>query len=181
MAKLILFVGMLLIASVVIFVEAPTHGPPSVGAEEEDIYDAKYDEILGLAVMPEQECDVQRPSTFRKVVRDKYPSRHKEEEDRDHRVPWNEALKSGLCGRDEQEQRDFYNDVDNIWYLDSHVNQNVKGDKDFGQWVPETHVCEYFQKYFATKRKWGLTVDTEEAEALHSAFTECSMDHEHTS
>ena len=123
---------------------------------------------LGLTVAPETPCDLPRPRSFRVAVIHALPSIP--HYDRDHRVPWQEAMQSGLCDRTDAERRAFYNDISNLWPIPSSVNRS-KGDGDFAEWTP---LCWYARRYRATKRKYDLTVDAKEAHALRAALDTCA-------
>lgn len=133
------------------------------------------DPELGLTVEAEGTCHGVKRPRFSSRLNEEMPPKRWDGVDRDHIVPWAEALKSGLCSRHRDVQEDFFNDRSNLWYLPSYVNQVEKGDKDFGEWRPrnEANRCKYFHLYLATKQKWHLSVDRTELNQLHHYNDKC--------
>ena len=127
-----------------------------------------YAPDLRLAVAPQTPCPrVDRPDDFRSAVYRALPS--VPGYDRDHRVPWEEALESGLCARPEADRLAFYKDTGNLWPIPASVNRS-KGDRDIAGWTP---LCWYARRIVETKRKHALTADRAEVKALRAALAEC--------
>ena len=46
-------------------------------------------------------------------------------------------------------------------------------EKDVGEWMPRMNRCWFAGRVVAVKRKYGLTVDAQEARALEGVLTGC--------
>lgn len=87
----------------------------------------------------------------------------------EHIVALSEAHDSGLCGADAEIRRQFSGDLLNLTLADPLVNRE-KSDKDAAEWLPKTNRQWYAQKVIDVKRKYGLTIDKEEHEALRDVL-----------
>lgn len=87
--------------------------------------------------------------------------------DIDHRVPLEEAHRSGGWVWDRERKRNFANDIDNLVAAGRSANRS-KGSRGPIQWLPpfEATRCPYLDKWVATKEKWGLTEDEREAAVI---------------
>lgn len=83
----------------------------------------------------------------------------------DHVVPLAEAWRSGAWKWDAARRKDFANDMENLTAVSARINK-VKSDRDVAHWLPAYGVSGYVDTWVAVKRKWGLSVDTQEAKAL---------------
>ena len=50
------------------------------------------------------------------------------------------------------------------------VNRRLKSDKDPAEWMPERAQRWYAARWIAVKRKYGLSIDPAERDALHRAL-----------
>jgi len=84
------------------------------------------------------------------------------EVDVDHVVALAEAWDSGI---DSDDMKTYGGDTTNLVLLTDSVNQS-KGDKDAAEWQPTDNVAYYVDIYITTKRRYNLSVDQVELEAL---------------
>lgn len=86
---------------------------------------------------------------------------------RDHQVPWENALRSGLVCSPAARREDFYNFADNVFILDAHVN-DVKSDHTPDVWRPANRGVwqKYARDWIDTKSTWGLSISEAEKDAL---------------
>lgn len=82
--------------------------------------------------------------------------------DIDHLVPLDEAYRSGVRGED---LKLFANDKENHVLVMAHENRS-KGSRDVGTWLPPINIGWYVWRWVYIKRKWGMTVDERESEAI---------------
>ena len=87
----------------------------------------------------------------------------------EHIVALSEAHDSGLCGADAETRREFSSDLLNLTLADPVVNHEKSG-KDPGEWLPEVNRLWYARRVLAVKRKYGLTIDRREQEALQEVL-----------
>lgn len=90
--------------------------------------------------------------------------------DIEHRVPCAEAHDSGLCGADRETRTRFARDLENLTIADWRLNRFQKSDKDPADWLPERNPMMYAVQWVYIKRKYGLTADAREVEALNEAM-----------
>ena len=88
---------------------------------------------------------------------------------RDHLVPWEGALRSGLANGGRAEQREFYYWTPNIFVLNARVNDE-KSDHGPERWKPlhEQVWARYAATWANIKRHWRLTVTEAEKAALEA-------------
>ena len=53
------------------------------------------------------------------------------------------------------------------------MNRHQKSGKDAGEWMPRMNQCWFAERVVAVKRKYGLNVDAEEAQALEGVLSGC--------
>ncbi len=97
--------------------------------------------------------------------------------DIEHIVAVSEAHDSGLCRADGSTRRRFASDTLNLTLAAPGVNRCGRAGKchhDAGEWLPPMNRCWFAGRIVAVKRKYGLTVDVREAEALESVLSVCS-------
>ena len=92
--------------------------------------------------------------------------------DREHLVSVKEAHDSGGHTWSKEQKKDFYNDTDNLYVMPSGENRS-KGAKDFAEWQPSINVCRYAKEYIEIKKKWNLSVDQVEYNALQRTLQNC--------
>ena len=142
----------------------------------------------GLQVAPESRCSSYERSDYRyspaieKAVeaRDGLVSRYTgrtfagtHETDVDHVVATSEAHDSGLCGRPAA-RRGFARVLENLALADPALNRWQKRGKDAGEWLPARPArCWFAVTVLRVKRKWRLSVDVAERDALEEALATC--------
>lgn len=94
------------------------------------------------------------------------------ETDIEHVVAISEAHDSGLCAADAETRRTFVRDFDNLTLADPQVNRYEKGAKDAAEWLPELNRLWFVETVIKVKKKYGLTVDRAEMEALAGVLAE---------
>ena len=97
--------------------------------------------------------------------------------DVDHLVPLKEAHQSGAAEWNDEERRDYANDLSNPGHLiavEARVNRR-KGAKDVAEWLPpnESFRCAYVMAWVGVKKKWGLTVDYAEERVINEVLGSC--------
>lgn len=95
------------------------------------------------------------------------------ETDIEHIVSLSEAHDSGLCKRNEENKKEFAEDLGNLTLASPKYNRQIKKDKDIGEHIPQYNQCWYADRVVQIKGKWELTVDEIEAEALERVLSEC--------
>lgn len=95
------------------------------------------------------------------------------ETDIEHIVPLSEAHDSGMCARGLDAKRAFARDLRNLTLASPAVNRNRKGHRDPAEWMPEHNRCWYAVRWVEVKRKWQLSVDTAERDALAEVLLTC--------
>ena len=97
--------------------------------------------------------------------------------DIEHIVAASEAHDSGLCAASRAARRSFASDLDNLTLALPSTNRYAKQDKDAADWLPEINVCWYVSTVVAVKRKYNLSVDQAEYDALDKAIADhCTGD-----
>lgn len=93
----------------------------------------------------------------------------------DHLVPLYEAWHSGADTWTAALLEEYANDEPSLIAVSGTSNM-AKGAADPAGWLPATDVlCSYLGAWVAVKHRWGLSVDTVEADTLSEAFrTDCS-------
>ena len=56
------------------------------------------------------------------------------------------------------------------------VNRDQKRARDAGDWLPRLNRCWFAARVVAVRRKYGLTIDQREADALERVLTACVTD-----
>ena len=88
--------------------------------------------------------------------------------DIEHVVARSEAHDSGLCTQPIATRRAFANDLANLVLASPGLNRHQKRDKDAAEWLPERNRCWYAGVNINIRRKYGLTIDRAEADALEA-------------
>ena len=94
--------------------------------------------------------------------------------DIEHITPTAEGHDSGLCAADPETRRRFATDLENLTLASPKVNRHQKSGKDAGEWLPDRNRCWFADRVVKVKRKYGLSVDAREAEALKRVLTGCA-------
>ena len=95
------------------------------------------------------------------------------ETDIEHMVAVSEAHDSGLCAASAAVRRSFATDLLNLTLAAPSINRNQKRDHDAGEWLPPQNRCWFAQRVVEVRRKYGLTIDRRETEALEAVLAGC--------
>ena len=95
------------------------------------------------------------------------------ETDIEHLVARSEAHDSGLCVADNAARRRFAIDPLNLTLASPAVNRNQKRDRDAAEWLPDQNRCWFAKRVVAVRRKYELTIDQREANALERVLSNC--------
>ena len=93
----------------------------------------------------------------------------------EHMVSANEAHKSGMCERDIVERYRLGNDLLNLTLASGSVN-SFKSNKDPGEWEPDHNACWYVYRVIEVKRKYDMTIDERERDAMKRILADCSVE-----
>jgi len=97
--------------------------------------------------------------------------------DIDHVVPLKEAHESGAASWDQSRKRAFANDLANANSLIAVYRgaNRSKGARDPASWLPrnQAYHCAYARAWKQVKNRWGLSMDSEEAEAIQEVLSNC--------
>ena len=95
------------------------------------------------------------------------------ETDIEHIVARSEAHDSGLCAADVATRRRFAADLANLTLASPEVNRYQKGAKDASAWLPARNRCWFANRVVDVRRKYGLTIDEREVDALEPVLATC--------
>ena len=93
--------------------------------------------------------------------------------DIEHMVATSEAHDSGLCAADAATKAAFARDLLNLTLASPRLNQHVKGAKDVAEWMPPLNACWFAARTLDVRRKYGLTIDPREADAVEAVLSQC--------
>ena len=96
------------------------------------------------------------------------------ETDIEHIVAVSEAHESGMSERTDAERKAFGNDLDNLTLASPRVNRYEKVAKDPAEWLPKNNRCWYVAKFLEIKKKYNLTMDQAEADAVNAEYKDCT-------
>ena len=88
------------------------------------------------------------------------------ETDIEHIVARSEAHDSGLCAAKRRTRRRFARDLLNLTLASPSLNRHQKSDRDAAEWMPEKNRCWFAARVVAVRRKYELTIDRREADAV---------------
>ena len=94
----------------------------------------------------------------------------------EHIVAMSEAHDSGLCAATAETRRLFASDLLNLTLFIPEVNgcgKEGKCDKDASEWLPPLNQCWFAARVVAVRRKYDLTIDRHEADALERVLAAC--------
>ena len=94
--------------------------------------------------------------------------------DVEHIVAISEAHASGMCGRSKREKAQFASDLVNLTLATPELNRGHKIAKDAAEWLPPANQCWYAAQIVAVKKKYRLSVDKKERQALTRILRHCS-------
>lgn len=96
--------------------------------------------------------------------------------DIDHMVARKEAHESGLCQATPEVRYEFANDLLNLTLSTPSVNRNEKSDKDAADWLPQYNKCWYVFTVIQVKKKYQMSVDSAERDAMQEVLESCTAD-----
>ena len=99
------------------------------------------------------------------------------ETDIEHIVALSEAHDSGLCEpvpNIMQLRQAFASDPLNLTLASPELNRGRKRHYDGAEWMPSMNRCWFAQRIVDVRRKYGLTIDRREAEALERILSTCT-------
>ena len=99
---------------------------------------------------------------------------HTGQTDIEHIVARSEAHDSGLCAADIATRRAFARDLLNLTLASPGVNRHHKRAKDIAQWTPDRNACWYVNRTLDVRRKYGLTIDRKEVQAVERVLSDCA-------
>ena len=151
------------------------------------------DRWLGLLVAPENRCSDYDPDDYRyspsvepKIV-DTLGGIYGpytgtwfdsiQETDIEHIVARSEAHDSGLCAASADTKDRFASDQLNLTLASPSVNRHQKSDKDAAEWLPPLNECWYVERVVQVRRKYLLTIDQAEAEAIDRVLASCESNY----
>ena len=97
--------------------------------------------------------------------------------DVDHLVPLAEAWRSGAWAWSALQRQNYANDLTEpvaLVAVSLGLNRQ-KGDQDPSTWLPPKDQCGYIANWITVKYKYGLTVDSIEADTLNASITKCGI------
>ena len=147
----------------------------------------------GLTVAPEQRCtpynrrDYPYPSSLELRIVETLGNRiyspytkqvfmDLQQTNIDHIVAMSEAHDSGLCAAPDSTRRAFASDLLNLTLASPEVNRCNPGGKcanDAAEWLPQQNQCWFAGRVVEVRRKYHLTIDRREADALDRVLAAC--------
>ena len=94
--------------------------------------------------------------------------------DIEHIIALSEAHDSGLCAANTATRKRFARDLENLTLASPSVNRNHKGAKDASEWLPPKNQCWFAARVVAVRKKYNLTIDRREAQALERVLSNCA-------
>ncbi|MXX68124.1 MAG: hypothetical protein F4Y74_04105 [Gemmatimonadales bacterium] len=91
----------------------------------------------------------------------------------DHIVAKREAHDSGGCTWAPSLRREFARDLDNLALASPRLDLGIKAGNDAAEWMPDFNRCWYAGTIVAVRRKYDLTVDEAERDALEGVLANC--------
>ena len=95
------------------------------------------------------------------------------ETDIEHIVALSEAHDSGLCAARTATKAQFARDPLNLTLASPSVNRYAKGSRDVAEWLPRLNACWFVARTLEVRRKYGLSIDTREAQAVEQTLAQC--------
>ena len=95
------------------------------------------------------------------------------ETDIEHIVARSEAHDSGLCAADRATRKRFAKDLLNLTLAAPDLNRNEKKHYDATEWMPKLNKCWFANRIVEVRKKYGLTIDRREANALEQILSSC--------
>ena len=97
------------------------------------------------------------------------------ESDIEHVVALSEAHDSGMCAYNRRDRRMFARDLLNLTLASPRLNRHEKRAKDAAEWLPPLNQCWFVRIVIAVKRKYELTVNWREYDALKNILIRCEV------
>ncbi len=94
--------------------------------------------------------------------------------DIEHIVATSEAHDSGMAMRSNDEKARFAQDLANLTTAAPGLNRHQKSGKDPAEWMPANNRCWYVGVWVGVKRKYGLTMDQAEVDAILPVYQACA-------
>ena len=97
--------------------------------------------------------------------------------DIEHIVARSEAHDSGLCDAEPRIKAEFAKDPLNLTLAAPQVNRCNSGGKcdyDAAEWLPKMNRCWFAARVIEVRKKYSLTIDQEEANALEEILRDCT-------
>ena len=91
----------------------------------------------------------------------------------DHIVAKREAHDSGGCAWAPSLRREFARDLENLALASPRLDLGIKAGHDAAEWMPDFNRCWYAGTTVAVRRKYDLTVDEAERDALEEVLSKC--------
>ena len=91
----------------------------------------------------------------------------------DHIVAKTEVHDSGGCTWGRTQRRAFARDLENLTLASPRLDRGVKAENDAAEWLPDFNQCWFAGAVVAVRRKYELTVDEAERDALEALLSEC--------
>ena len=88
-------------------------------------------------------------------------------------VATSEAHDSGLCAAGLDTRRRFATDLLNLTLAAPDVNRGQKSGKDAAEWMPRENACWFAGRIVEVRRKYNLSINRAEAEALERVLANC--------
>ena len=99
---------------------------------------------------------------------------NRSETDIEHIVARSEAHESGLCSASQETKTAFATDLLNLTLASPQLNRYEKIGYDVAEWQPEQNLCWFVQRTVDVRRKYGLTIDQREANAVDEILQSCT-------
>ena len=96
------------------------------------------------------------------------------ETDIEHVVALSEAHDSGLCAAGSDVKARFSRDPLNLTLASPSINRHQKIGKDPAEWLPPVNACWFVGRTLEVRRKYALTIDRAEADAIELVLAACS-------
>lgn len=164
------------------------HGVVSVAVVALNLSGVRTEMWRGIFVVPEDRCssysqdDYRYPRSVEDAIvkeigeiyspytRDCFSSARLT--DIEHIVARSEAHDSGLCEATEDIRKVFSRDLLNLTLASPSLNR-AKGALDAADWMPDENPCWFANRIVQVRRKYHLTIDRREADALEGVLSEC--------
>ena len=78
-----------------------------------------------------------------------------------------------MCAASDVARSEFASDLLNLTLASPSVNRHQKSDNDAAEWLPELNQCWYVDRVVQVRRKYQLTIDQAEVEAIDRVLAGC--------